>query len=61
LRVDIHRPELVMVGRRDLVIGTPDEKTPTVYDGMFHVALVHVVALEDLPVSPPKPANGAQG
>jgi hypothetical protein len=55
---DIRHPDLVLVGRRDITIGTPDAATPTVYDKQFRVALVHVVALEDLPANAPPSNNG---
>jgi hypothetical protein len=48
---DIRHPDLVFVGRHDLMIGFPSPDNPTVYDRVTRVALVHVVALEDLPVS----------
>jgi hypothetical protein len=51
LRYDIHHPELVLVGKRDITIGSPAKDNPSVYDQVTRVALVHVVALEDLPVS----------
>jgi hypothetical protein len=58
LRYDIQHPDLVFVGRRDLMIGFPDPATPTIYDRVVRVALVHVVALEDLPAAGPPSANG---
>jgi hypothetical protein len=58
LRFDIFHPDLVFVGRRDLMIGSPDPVTPSVYDHVTRVAIVHVVALEDLPVVPAKSTNG---
>jgi hypothetical protein len=48
LPCDIHDPSLVMVGRRDLMIGAPDPSSPGIYDRVMRVALVHVVALEEL-------------
>ncbi len=51
LRYDIHHPDLVFVGRRDIMIGSPAKDNPSVYDQVTRVALVHVVALEDIPVS----------
>lgn len=51
LRYDIHHPDLVLVGRRDLTIGYPGAKNPAIYDQVVRVALVHVVALEDLPTT----------
>jgi hypothetical protein len=61
LRFDIEHPDLVFVGRRDLTIGTPDPTTPTIYDRVVRVALVHVAALEDLPATPAESKNGPPG
>jgi hypothetical protein len=58
LRYDIYHPDLVLVGTRDLTIGFPAPHNPSVYDQVTRVALVHVVALEDLPVST-APSDGA--
>ncbi len=58
LRFDIRHPDLVFVGRRDLIIGTPDPETPSLYDRITRVALVHVVALEDLPAAAATSGNG---
>ena len=51
LRFDVHHPDLVFVGRRD-------PESPTIYDRVTRVALVHVVALDDLPASAPTSSNG---
>ena len=51
LRYDIFHPDLVFVGTRDLMIGFPGPDNPTVYDQVTRVALVHVVAMED--IAPP--------
>jgi hypothetical protein len=59
LRFDIRHPDLVFVGRRDLMIGTPDPETPSLYDRVTRVALVHVVALEDLPATSGTSGNGS--
>lgn len=60
LHFDIRHPDLVFVGRRDLQVGFPDPDSPTVYDRVTRLALVHIVALEDLP-SPTPPGNGEGG
>ncbi|HMC65325.1 MAG TPA: hypothetical protein VKI65_10335 [Gemmataceae bacterium] len=52
LRYDIRHPDLVFVGARDLMIGSPAPDNPTIYDQVTRVALVHIVALEDLPAQP---------
>jgi hypothetical protein len=54
---EIRHPDLVLVGRRDLTIGFPAPDHPTIHDRVTRIALVHVVALEDLPVSA-TPGNG---
>lgn len=46
-RFDIHHPDLVWVGRRDLHIGFAAPDAPTVYDRVIRLALVHVVGMED--------------
>ena len=61
LQFDSHHPELVLVGRRELTIGTPDPQSPTIFDRQMWVALVHVVALEDLPATQPQSTNGPPG
>jgi hypothetical protein len=57
-RFDIYHPDLVLVGHRDLTIGHPGPENPSVYDRQCRVALVHVVALEDLPTGT-APSNGS--
>jgi len=61
MHFDIHHPDLVFVGRRDLTIGTPDPDSASIYDGVIRVALVQVVALEDLPTPSSSTSNGASG
>lgn len=58
LRYDIHHPDLVLVGERDLMIGSPSSEDPTIYNRVTRVAMVHVVALEELPASVASPGNG---
>jgi hypothetical protein len=58
LQYDIHHPDLVWVGTRDVMIGFPGPDNPTIYDRVTRVALVHVVALED--ITPTATGNGQQ-
>ena len=44
---DILHPDLVLVGHRDLMIGFPGPKHPTIYDRVVRLALVHIVAIEE--------------
>jgi hypothetical protein len=57
LRYDIHHPDLVLIGQRDLTIGFPSPDSPTIYDRVVRVALVHLFGLEDLS-APASTANG---
>lgn len=54
---DIHHPDLVLTGRRFLIIGVPTSDNPTVAEQVTRVAMVHVVELRDLPNAAP-PVNG---
>lgn len=61
LRYDIVHPDLVLVGRRDLMIGYADPVSPTLYDKVVRVALVHIVALEELPLATASPNGTGNG
>jgi len=54
---DIYHPDLVLVARRFLIVGTPSSENPTHADQVTRVALVHVAELRDLPAATP-PSNG---
>lgn len=54
---DVHHPDLIMVGRRSAIIGIANEPTGTAYDRTIKVDLLHVVGIEELPVSSSSP-NG---
>jgi hypothetical protein len=56
---DVRHPDLIMVGRRDLMLGLPSAENPTQYDQVTRVALLHVVELQDLPAGASKTTNGA--
>jgi hypothetical protein len=55
---DIRHPDLIMVGRRSAIIGITNEPGGTAYDHTLKVDLLHVVGVEELPVSPPPSSNG---
>lgn len=60
LRYDITHPDLVLVGNRDLMIGYPSPENPQLYDRLIHVAIVHLVGMEDLPAATPSGSNCLQ-
>ncbi|MGL4463050.1 MAG: hypothetical protein ACRC1K_12945 [Planctomycetia bacterium] len=47
-RYDVHHPDLVLVGERDLVIGFARPSRPTIFDRTVRVAIMHLVAIEEI-------------
>lgn len=60
-RYDVHHPDLIMVGRRDLTVGTASSKDPSIYERVSRISILHVAAIEDLPVPFPPGSNGEPG
>ena len=54
---DVTHPELIMVGRRDVVIGIPKPDMPTLHDQTAKVGILHITSLLDLPMPTPPSAN----
>ncbi len=48
---DIRHPDLIKVGRRSAVVGVTNEANDAVYDRTIKVDLLHVVGIEELPVT----------
>jgi hypothetical protein len=46
---DIYHPDLIMVGVRNITVGTASEKNPTIYDRSTYLSLLHITAMESLP------------
>jgi hypothetical protein len=46
---DISHPDLVLVGKRHLFVGTASEENPTMFDRSSLLSILHVAALESLP------------
>jgi hypothetical protein len=56
LTYDVHYPDLVRVGERDLMIGSPSRANPAIYNRITRVALECILSLEDLPSPDAPPA-----
>ena len=54
---DVMHPEQVLVGRREFVIGIGTREEPTYHDRLARISLLHITAMEDLPVKKGK-SNG---
>ena len=50
---DVYHPDLIMIGRRSLTVGSASADDPATYEQTAQVAILHVTAIEDLPL----PAN----
>jgi hypothetical protein len=46
---DIYHPDLIMVGKRYLVVGTVSEDNPSIFDKSTMVTLQEITAIENLP------------
>lgn len=55
---DITHPDLVLVGRRFLIIGTASNENPTQIEAASRVAVMHVADLQDVPYPAPTDTNG---
>ena len=56
---DVRHPDLVLVGRRFLVIGLPSAENPSQAEQVTRVSLLYVTEMQDLPVPNPAPGDGA--
>ncbi len=48
---DVMHPDLVLVGRREIMIGMASRKNPAQYEQVTRVPITHITALEDLPTT----------
>jgi hypothetical protein len=56
---DIYHPDLVLVGKRHLFVGTASADNPTMFDKSSLLSILHLAAIEALPIeSPPAQKNG---
>lgn len=55
---DIRHPDLIMVGKRSAVLGIANDPQATAYERTLQVDLLHVVGIEELPVTSPPSTNG---
>jgi len=55
---DIRHPDLLMVGRRSLIVGLTGDPAQTFFERSVRVDLLHVIRLEPLESVPPPSSNG---
>ena len=56
---DIYHPDMVFVGLRLLIVGTPSNENPAFPDSFTRIALMHITELRDLPALPISPNGSA--
>lgn len=54
---DVYHPDMVLVARNYLVVGTPASNNPSVVDQVAHIAMIHLTEMRDL-AAPIAPSNG---
>lgn len=45
---EVHHPDLVLVGRRDIQVGLASKRNPAIYEQVSRVSLLHITAMEDV-------------
>jgi hypothetical protein len=55
---DVFHPDLVWVGASYVIVGTPSEHDPSIFERENRVALVHICELQDLPPLAKPGSNG---
>jgi hypothetical protein len=55
---DITHLDLVLVGRRSLIIGLVSNDNPSQFETASRVAVMHVTDLQDIPARAPTDTNG---
>jgi hypothetical protein len=55
---DVFHPDLIMIGRRALIVGTASADDPATFEQTAQVSMLHVTAIEDLPAPANLSGNG---
>ena len=58
---DVFHPDLVIVGRRSVMVGTASTESPAHADLVTRLSIIHITSMEDLPVPAPPGSNGRGG
>jgi len=58
---DVYHPDMIMVGRRDAVIGVTRDPADIFYERAVYTDLFHIVTVEPLPPPTPVSSDGLEG
>ena len=53
---DVPHPDMVLVGRREVVVGIPGADGSTYHEQIARIGILHITSLRDLPVPAAPPA-----
>jgi hypothetical protein len=57
---DIVHPELVLIGKRHLFVGAASEDNPTEFDRSSLLSILHLAAIENLPIEKTSTSSNGQ-
>jgi len=55
---DVYHPDLLMIGRRALIVGRASTEDPAQFEQVTRLAIMHIIGLEDLPIPALPSGNG---
>jgi hypothetical protein len=55
---DVFHPDLIMIGRRSITVGTTSSDRSWQYEHVSRIAILHITAIEDLPIPRLQEGNG---
>jgi hypothetical protein len=56
---DVHHPELILVGAREVTVGSTSKLGAIAYEHLNRIALMHITAIKDIPSIVSGSKNGA--
>jgi len=57
---DVYHPDFIMIGRREMMIGTASAANPAAFEQVTRVSLLQVTEMRDLPVPLPPPSGNGE-
>jgi len=55
---DVLHPDLIMFGKNEITVGLLGSESSKYYEQVARIAVMHITALNDLPMPPTPPGNG---
>jgi hypothetical protein len=58
---DIYHPDLAVVGKQLVFVGAASKDNPTMFDKSSTISILHITAIEDLPVGTASQSSESNG